>query len=142
MNRKSYSEMMDAETFDERFEYLKLGGKAGVATFGDARYMNQAFYASDEWRSVRDDVILRDDGCDLGIPGREINGTIYVHHINPMTKELLAHGDPSVIDPNNLVCVSYNTHKALHYGDISMLKLIEPIVRKPNDTCPWKGGTL
>lgn len=134
--------MMEAETFDERFEYLKLGGKAGVATFGDARYMNQMFYASDEWRSVRDDVILRDEGCDLGIPGREINGTIYVHHINPMTKELLAHGDPSVIDPNNLVCVSYNTHKALHYGDISMLKLIEPVVRKPNDTCPWKGGTL
>jgi len=142
LTRKTYDEMVELPTFEERFEYLKLGGKAGMATFGDARYMNQAFYNSEEWRHVRNEVIIRDDGCDLGIPGREIHGTIYIHHMNPMTRELLSRGDPSILDPRNLVCVSYNTHKAIHYGDASTLALAEPVVRKPNDTCPWKGGTL
>lgn len=139
---RNYDEMAELASFEDRFEYLKLGGRGGIATFGSARYANQAFYMSREWRSVRDEVIVRDEGCDLGIPGREIYGTIYVHHINPMTRELLSKGDPSILDPRNLVCVSYNTHKAIHYGDLSMLALAEPVERRPNDTCPWKGGNL
>lgn len=142
MSRRNYDEMSMLDTFEERFEYLKLGGAAGVLTFGDSRYLNQAFYHSEEWASVRHEVIVRDEGCDLGIPGREIHGTIYIHHINPMTVELVAKGDPSIADPRNLVCTSYNTHRAIHYGDASMLALAEPVRRRPNDTCPWKGGKL
>lgn len=142
MSRRRYEELAELDSFEERFEYLRLDGKGGEATFGSARYMNQAFYMSEEWHSVRNDVIIRDNGCDLGIPGREIHGVIYVHHIVPLTRELFSIGSPLLIDPDNLICVSYNTHKAIHYGDASMLALAEPVIRRPNDTCPWKGGKL
>ena len=139
--KRSYSEMLEFPTFDERFEYLKLGGKFGTLTFGSSRYLNQSFYSSHEWRDVRNEVVVRDNGCDLAVDGLEINSTIFIHHINPLTRELVYNHDWSVLDPENLVCVCYNTHKALHYGDGSMLELAKPAVRMPNDTCPWRGAT-
>lgn len=138
---RSYSEMIELPTFEDRFEYLKLGGQFGMMTFGSSRYLNQRFYTSREWRDVRDEVIIRDNGCDLAIPELAINSTIFIHHINPLTRELVAAHDWSMLDPENLVCVGYNTHKAIHYGDAFMLELAMPAERKPNDTCPWKGGS-
>jgi len=133
---------MELETFEERYEYLKLGGKFGYETFGPYRYLNQMFYSSQEWGFVRDEVIIRDDGCDLSLPGRDIFGTIYVHHIEPVTPERLLRRDKLLLDPSNLICVTYNTHKAIHYGDKFMLFMAEPVERFPNDTCPWKGGVI
>jgi hypothetical protein len=125
-------------TFEEKFEYLKLDGQVAHSIFGGHRYLNQAFYQSDAWRKVRRQVILRDNGCDLGMEGREINSKLLVHHINPITPEDLIEGNPDILDPNNLVCVSENTHQMLHYGNAEGLEQWEPVVRKPNDTCPWK----
>lgn len=136
--RKSYFELSRLPTFEERFEYLKLDGQVAHSIFGGHRYLNQAFYQSDAWRKVRRQVILRDNGCDLGMEGREINSKLLVHHINPITPEDLIEGNPDVLDPNNLVCVSENTHQMLHYGNAEGLEQREPVVRKPNDTCPWK----
>lgn len=139
---RTYERMLDFPTFEDRFEYLCLGGRGGILTFGTSRYLNQLFYRSREWKDVREDVIIRDMGCDLGVEGYEINGTVYVHHINPITKDDIYERRASVLDPNNLVCVTYPTHKALHYGNIDMLSLSLPVERTPNDTCPWKGGRL
>lgn len=136
--RKSYFELSRLPTFEERFEYLKLDGQVAHSIFGGHRYLNQAFYQSDAWRKVRRQVILRDNGCDLGMEGREINSKLLVHHINPITPEDLIEGNPDILDPNNLVCVSENTHQMLHYGNAEGLEQWEPVVRKPNDTCPWK----
>ena len=136
--RKSYFEWSRLPTFEERFEYLKLDGQVAHSIFGGHRYLNQAFYQSDAWRKVRRQVILRDNGCDLGMEGREINSKLLVHHINPITPEDLIEGNPDILDPNNLVCVSENTHQMLHYGNAEGLEQWEPVVRKPNDTCPWK----
>lgn len=134
---KTYTELSKLPTFEERFEYLVLKGKVGAETFGSHRFMNQGFYTSTEWKRARRAVILRDNGCDLGIEGRELFESITVHHINPLTLADLQKGSPLLFDPENLICVSDRTHKAIHYGDKSLL-LLDVVERKPNDTCPWK----
>lgn len=136
-NTRSYSELIQIPDFLERFRYLALKGRVGEETFGFDRYLNQRFYRTREWKRVRDQVIIRDNGCDLGIPGREIMGKIIVHHINPITYEDLVNRDPKILDPNNLICVSHYTHEAISYGDESLL-MLDPIERTPNDTCPWR----
>lgn len=134
---KTYSELSRLPTFRERYQYLRLDGRVGEDTFGFDRYLNQVFYRSQKWKTIRDFVILRDNGCDLGIPGFEIYGKIIIHHMNPITVEDIRHGNDSILDPEFLICVTHNTHNAIHYGDESLL-ITEPIVRTRNDTCPWK----
>lgn len=134
---KTYSELIKLQTYEERFEYLKLNGVVGQATFGYDRILNQILYKNPRWRRKRNDIIIRDNGCDLGIEGREIRGPITVHHINPITIEDILNGNPIVYDDENLICVTQNTHNAIHYSDDSIL-IKDPIERKPNDTCPWK----
>ena len=134
---RTYSELMLLPTFEERFEYLKLDSKVGEATFGFERYLNQNFYHSYEWKQIRRDVILRDNGCDLGVEGYDIFGPIIVHHMNPLTREQFHEPDESMFDPEFLICVSEMTHRAIHYGDINLLNR-GPAERRPNDTCPWK----
>ena len=134
---KSYSEMIALPTFIERYRYLRLGGQVGYETFGFDRWLNQKFYKDPEWLSVRDKVIIRDNGCDLGMEGHEIYGKILVHHINPITKEDILRRDPKLFDPENLICTIKNTHDAIHYGDESLL-IVAPTIRTRNDTCPWK----
>lgn len=136
-NIKSYSELVKLQTYEERFEYLKLNGSVGVDTFGGSRYLNQVFYKSDEWKTARNTVIIRDNGCDLGIEDRSIGKPILVHHINPITKEDILNRDPSLTDPENLICVSKLTHDAIHYGDENLL-VKAPVERSKNDTCPWR----
>lgn len=135
---KSYSEMLQFETFEERFEYLKLSGVVGKDTFGWSRYLNQAFYTSYPWRKLRNRIIIRDNGCDLVCEDRPIRHGVYLHHINPITEQDLLDRNDCIFDPENLVCVSYNTHQMIHYGSIEGIERIEPIIREPNDTCPWK----
>lgn len=137
MNIKTYSELITLPTFEERFEYLKIGGKVGVDTFGFDRYLNQIFYRSDEWKSIRDEVIIRDNGCDLGIEGRVIYSRIIVHHMNPITKDDILNRSDFLLNPEFLICTIKLTHDAIHYGDSSIL-LTEPVIRTKNDTCPWK----
>lgn len=137
MSIKTYSELITLPTFEERFEYLKIGGKVGVDTFGFDRYLNQIFYRSDEWKSIRDEVIIRDNGCDLGIEGREIYSRIIVHHMNPITKDDILNRSDFLLNPEFLICTIKLTHDAIHYGDSSIL-LTEPVIRTKNDTCPWK----
>ena len=134
---KTYSELITLPTFIERFRYLKLSGVIGEETFGFDRYLNQTLYASAEWKRFRRDMIVRDNGCDLGCEGYEIYGNVLVHHINPITVEDVINRNPCIFDPNNVICTSLNTHNAIHYGDETLL-ITEPVVRKPNDTCPWK----
>lgn len=134
---RSYSEMKALPTFEERYKYLRLGGVVGEETFGFDRYLNQLFYKDPEWRATRDKVILRDEGCDLGISGREIYGRVLIHHINPITKEDILHRSPKLFDLENLICTSKLTHDAIHYGDDSILYK-DPIERTKNDTCPWR----
>lgn len=124
------------DSFVDRFLYLSLSGKVGESTFGRDRYLNQILYNSKAWRSTRDNVIIRDDGCDLGMPDRKIGGLIFVHHLNPVTLEQIENGDDVLFDMNNLICTSDVTHKAIHYGDVSLLQLM-PKPRGRNDTCPW-----
>lgn len=133
----TYSNLVELPTFAERFDYLALNGVVGEPTFGGSRYLNQLFYNSKEWKEVRDIVIMRDEGCDLGCLDRPITGTIYIHHINPIRKEDILTRSWKVLDPENLICVSFNTHQAIHYGDRSIL-IPDLIERYPNDTCPWK----
>lgn len=134
---KTYSEMLTYETFLDRFRYLKLSGAVGKETFGYDRYLNQILYTSDEWRRFRDQIILRDNGCDLACKGYEIHGKILVHHLNPITVEDVIDRNPCIFDPENAIATTLNTHNAIHYGDENLL-VTEPIVRRPNDTCPWK----
>lgn len=134
---KCYSELIELPTFVDRFEYLKLGGSVGFETFGSARYLNQAFYSSREWKIIRSQIIARDLGCDLGVEGYDIVGKILIHHINPISEKNITHMDLDLYDPENLITVSYETHNAIHYGDISLL-VTEPVIRFKNDTCPWK----
>ena len=136
MRTKSYSELRSLQTFEERYEYLRMGGQVGAATFGSERYLNQVFYRSGEWRYARDKAIVRDNGCDLGILGREIYETIYVHHINPITIEDIERGSPLLFDLNNLITTIYTTHQAIHYGDKSLLR-IPPPERRKGDTQLW-----
>lgn len=139
MITKSYSELITLPTFEERYEYLKLDGIVGKETFGFDRHLNQMFYASKEWRRFRRDIIVRDMGCDLGISDREIKGPIYIHHINPIPKDALIKGRWDILlNPENCICVSFDTHNAIHYGDAGLLIPTEPIERKQNDTCPWR----
>jgi len=136
--KRSYKELSRLKTFKERYEYLRLKGDVGKDTFGFDRYLNQAFYSSPEWRRFRHDVIVRDNGCDLGDPEHEIQGDrIIIHHINPLTVGDLEGRTDALLDMNNVICVSDRTHKAIHYGDESLLPQ-NPVERKPGDTCPWK----
>lgn len=136
MTIKRYSELVNLRSIEERFDYLKLHGSVGQETFGWERYANQVFYKSPEWRKIRDEVIFRDDGCDLGIPGYEIGGKILVHHMNPVVTTDLKYRNPQVLDPEFLICVSFQTHQAIHFGDRSLLPQV-PIVRTPGDTKLW-----
>lgn len=134
---KSYSEMLTLKTFSERFNYLKvLGHEIGFTTFGSHRYLNQRFYTSKEWRDLRHQIIVRDNGCDLGVYGREIFGQIRIHHINPITIEQMKNYDPIILDPENLISSSLNTHNALHYSEEPINTIAQ---RSQYDTCPWKG---
>lgn len=137
MKIRRYSELIKIDSYEDRFEYLKLGGSVGEATFGYDRYLNQVFYASKEWKKARRDIIIRDDGCDLGDKGRPIKKYIIVHHMNAITPEQIERRDPALFDPEYLICVSEMTHKAIHYGDSDLLVKTVPD-RKPNDTCPWR----
>ena len=136
MNRR-YSELITLPTFKDRFEYLRLNGVVGKTTFAAERYLNQAFYHSDEWQSVRNKIIVRDEGRDLGLEGFEIYGRVYVHHMNPITIEDVRLMNDCVLDLENLICVSYNTHAAIHYGDFSKIVALTE-ERTPNDTIPWR----
>ena len=137
MTTRTYSDLILLPTFLERYRYLRLGGNVGLETFGHNRYLNQILYTSDRWRSFRDKIIIRDNGCDLGMEGFEIYDRILVHHINPITVEDVVNENPKVFDPDNVICTSHNTHQAIHYGDENLL-IIEPAERFRNDTCPWK----
>lgn len=132
----TYTELSKRTTFQARYRYAKLGGELGIATFGYDRYLGQAFYSSAAWKRARDIVIIRDEGCDLGIPGRVIHGRLLVHHMNPIRVEDLIEFNPDIIDPEYLICVSHRTHNAIHFGDESQLPedLIE---RRPGDTTLW-----
>lgn len=137
MDIKTYSELKTLTTFKERFRYLKLNGQVGKDTFGFDRWLNQIFYKDPEWKSIRDYVIVRDNGCDLGIDGYEINGRILVHHMNPITKMDIVERSEYLLDPEYLISTVHRTHNAIHYGDESLLFTM-PIERTRNDTCPWK----
>lgn len=137
MSIKCYSELALLPTFQDRYQYLRLNGAVGKETFGFDRYMNQFFYRSPEWRRVRDLVITRDEGCDLGLQGREIFGRIIIHHMNPISPEDIRDRSDFLLDPEYLITTIHTTHLAIHYGDEHQL-LQEPVVRRPNDTCPWK----
>ena len=138
-NIRTYSELMQIPTFEERFEYLRLGGKVGEETFGFDRYLNQLFYTSKEWRKLRNNIITRDGGCDLGVPGREISEgvKILIHHMNPITVDDIINRSDFLLNPEYLICTIKNTHDAIHYGDSELLYK-DPIVRFKNDTCPWR----
>lgn len=137
MEIRTYSELILLPTFEERYEYLRIGGRVGEETFGFDRYLNQIFYKDPEWLAARDEAILRDNGCDLGIPGHEIYSRILVHHMNPITKEDIIKRSKFLLDPEYLITTMKRTHDAIHYGDESLL-LKDPIERSRNDTCPWR----
>ena len=135
---KTYSELSQLETYEERFEYLSLSGQVGQDTFGFDRYLNQQLYKSKEWRRVRDIVILRDMGCDLGMEDYDIFGTIYVHHMNPITTEDITNYSEYLLNPEYLICVTLDTHNAIHYGTNDYINRNRIVTRTPNDHCPWK----
>lgn len=137
MSIRTYSELILLPTFEERYQYLRLAGKVGQETFGFDRYLNQMFYKDPEWLATRDYVIIRDNGCDLAIPGREIHSKILVHHMNPITKDDILKRSKFLLDPEYLICTIKNTHDAIHYGDENLL-FKDPIERSKNDTCPWR----
>lgn len=138
MSIKTYAELITLPTFEERYQYLRIGGQVGKETFGGDRYFNQMFYKSPEWLEVRDLVIIRDYGCDLGVRDREIYGRILVHHMNPISIEDVIYRSKYLLDPKYLICTSKNTHDAIHYSDENLLIPSSPIERKKNDTCPWR----
>lgn len=134
---RSYRELVRLKTFDERFDYLRLSGLVGAETFGFERYLNQTLYNSSKWRRLRNQIIVRDGGCDLGLEGYEIPGIIIVHHMNPISVDDLKEFSEDVFNPENLICVSPTTHNAIHYGDKDLIPQL-PVERRPGDTCPWK----
>ena len=134
---RTYSELIKLYTFEERFEYLKVNGKVGEDTFGFDRYLNQVFYRSKEWKHIRDQIIFRDNGCDLGVEGYDIYGKIIIHHMNPIVIDDIRHNSEFLLDPEYLICTTLSTHNAIHYGDYNLISS-SPIERKVNDTCPWK----
>lgn len=133
---RSYSELRHLKTFEERFEYLSLGGIVGARTFGFDRWLNQLFYQSAEWQVARDDAIVRDQGCDLGIPGYEIEAGLLVHHMNPLTAQDIEDREEWIVDPDFLITTTHRTHNAIHYGDRSLLPQ-PPVERRPGDTRLW-----
>ena len=135
---RTYGELIKIENFLDRYEYLKLDGAVGSETFGFDRWLNQKFYKSPEWRSVRDEVIVRDGGCDLGIADRPIGGRIYIHHMNPIDVKSIVERKSILLNPEFLICCSHNTHEAIHYSNSDILMLDSFIERKPNDTIPWR----
>ena len=134
---RTYSELIQLPTFEERFEYLRLDGSVGQATFGYDRYLNQILYNSPEWKRFRRDIIIRDNGCDLACEGYEIRGRIIIHHINTISIEDIVNRNPMVFDAENVITTTHNTHNAIHYGDKELLVTV-PIERSANDTCLWK----
>ena len=138
MSVRTYSELSKLTTFKERFNYLRLDGQVGKDTFGFDRIFNQKFYTSKEWRHIRDLVIVRDNGCDLGIEGYDIVGqNLIIHHINPISLEDIESKSDILLNPEYLITTTHNTHNAIHYGDDKLL-ITGPIQRSKNDTCPWK----
>ena len=135
---RTYSELIQLDTFEERFRYLKLDGTVGESTFGTDRYINQMFYNSDEWKELRRKIIIRDNGCDLGVEGFDIHSKIYIHHMNPISVDDILQHRTDLINPEYLICTKLSTHNAIHYGDDSILISQQPIIRQPNDTCPWR----
>ena len=135
--KKRYSELIELRTFKERYDYLRTGSVVGDVTFGGSRWLNQVLYHSKEWESVRRQVIIRDEANDLAMEGYSINGMIYVHHLNPITKQQILERDDSIFDLENLICCSFKTHNAIHYGDEKQLPQ-ELVIRRPNDTIPWR----
>lgn len=138
MTNKCYSELIKLVTFEDRFRYLMLGGAIGEETFGFDRYLNQAFYKSYEWKAIRNAVIMRDMGCDLGSEGHEIFGRILIHHMNPIRIRDILDRNKFALDPEYLITVSHETHNAIHYGDESILHRYDFVERRPNDQCPWR----
>ena len=134
---KTYSELRRFSTFLDRYRYLQLHGHVGEDTFGFDRWLNQKFYRSSEWKAIRQEVILRDNACDLGCEGFEIHSNLLIHHMNPITARDIVQRTDLILNPEYLICVSFETHQAIHFGDESLLP-IEPESRKPNDTCPWR----
>lgn len=134
---RSYSELIKLKSFEDRFQYLKLDGTVGKDTFGFRRWLNQEFYHSDRWLHFRDEIMIRDGGCDLAMAGYEIYGPITIHHLNPITYEDILLSRSCVFDPENTVCTKLITHNAIHYGNSNLL-FSTPIERSPNDTCPWR----
>lgn len=134
--KKSYSELSRLSSIDERFQYLKLGGSVAHETFGTERWLNQRFYRSTQWRNLRDHIIVRDNGCDLGVEGFELYESIYIHHLNPIRVEDLTEGNPEILDPEYLISVSHKTHNAIHYGDATKLTKTL-VVRTSGDTRLW-----
>ena len=134
---RNYSELITLRTFKERFEYLKLDGIVGEETFGFDRYMNQIFYKSKEWASVRREVIIRDNGCDLGVDGYEIHCKRLIHHMNPINLSDIVHKTDNLLNSDYLITTVLSTHNAIHYGDASLLPAL-PVERRANDTCPWR----
>lgn len=137
-NIKTYSELIQIPSFIERYRYLRLGGKAGEITFGNERYLNQVFYRSPEWKRFRREILIRDEGCDLGVEGYSIIGTPIIHHLNPITMDDITNRTEAILDPENVITVSIRTHNAIHYGDEELLTIDDIIERKPNDTIPWR----
>lgn len=137
MSIRTYSELITLPTFEERFKYLQLNGQVGESTFGFDRYMNQVFYRSQKWKSIRDFVIIRDCGCDLGVEGYDIHGKIIIHHMNPLSTRDIETESDFLLNPDFLICTTHNTHNAIHYGDENLL-VTAPIERTKNDTCPWR----
>lgn len=136
-SNKSYKELIKLKTFEERLRYLQLNANVGIETFGSGRWLNQRLYHSSLWADVKNEIIIRDNGCDLGLEGYEIRGRIYIHHLNPITKEDVLNNSSKLYDPNNLICVSFDTHQSIHYGS-ECAALTQLVERRPNDTCPWK----
>lgn len=137
MKLKSYRNLILLPTFEERYEYLKIQGTVGESLFGFDRYMNQEFYTSKEWRQFRNRIIARDEGCDLGLRDFPIGGQVIIHHINPLVIADFENSSDALFDPDNVICVSYNTHQAIHFGDETLLPS-GPLERRPFDTCPWR----
>lgn len=135
---RTYSELIRIPDFTERYKYLKLNGVIGEDTFGFDRYLNQVFYHSKAWQDVRRQVILRDNGCDLACEGYDIPGKVLIHHMNPITLKDINQRKDEILDPEFLICVSFDTHNAIHYGDDSRIIAVTPVIRTKNDTCPWK----
>lgn len=136
---RTYTELMQIPTFLERYRYLKLGGKVGEETFGWERYLNQKFYRSDEWRNFRRQIILRDHGCDLADPDHEFaeGERVIIHHMNPIDTKDIVYQTEYLMNPEYVISVRDRTHKAIHYGDDSLIMEYEPVIRRPGDTCPW-----